>query len=114
MLERGDEARVVLLLLVPPAVFGGEDRADEHLVDRRVELHPREALREFAGIRSEQTREVGILEIANPVGDAEVAQIDDRRDVPAFELRERYVREFPVEFVWSQPRFVHRRTVAQI
>src|SRR6185503_4080834 len=48
VLQRGDERAVVLLLLVPPTIFRREDRADQHLVDRRVELDPGKALGELA------------------------------------------------------------------
>ena len=105
--------RVVLLLLVPPAVFRREDGADEHLVDRRVELHPREALGEGAGIIGEQPREIGVLEIAEPVGHAEVAQVDDRRDLAALQLGEGEVGEFPVELVRAEIGLVDRRSVAE-
>ncbi len=113
MLERGDEAAVVRHLLVPPAVFGGEDRADEHLVDRRVELHPGEALGEGAGIGGEELREIRILEIADPVRHSEMAQIDDRRDVAPLQLGEGEVGEFPVIFAGAEQGAVERRSVAQ-
>ena len=109
MLERGDERAVVLLLLVPPAVFGREDRADEHLVDRRIELHPREALRELTGIGSEQPREIRVLEIADPVGHAEMAQVDDRRDLAPLQLGEGEVGKLPVELVGPEISLVDRR-----
>ena len=54
-------------------------RADEHLVHRRVELHPREALGEGARVVGEQLGEVRVLEIADPVRHAEMAEVDDRR-----------------------------------
>ena len=87
---------VVGHLLVPPAIFGREHRADEHLVDRRVELHPGEALGEGAGIVGEELREIGILEIADPVGHAEMAEVDDRRDVAPLQLGEGQVGELPI------------------
>ena len=105
--------RVVLLLLVPPAVFRREDRADEHLVDRRVELHPRIALGELAGISGEQPREIGVLEIAEPIGHPEVAKVDDRRDVAPLQLGEGEVGEFPVELVGPEVGLVDRRPVAE-
>ncbi len=46
VLERGDERPIAGQLLVPPAVARRERRADVHLVDRRVELHPGKALGE--------------------------------------------------------------------
>ena len=58
-----------------------EGGADEHLVDRRVELHPRIALGERARVVGEQLGKVGVLEVADPVGHAEVAEVGDRRDV---------------------------------
>ena len=110
----GDERAVVLLLLVPPAVFGREDRADEHLVDRRVELNPREALGEGAAIVGEQPREVRVLEIADPVGHAEMAQIDDRRDVAPLQIGEGQIGEIPVELVGAKVGLVDRRAVAEV
>src|SRR5205085_7718435 len=112
MLQRGDERTIVLLLLVPPAVFRREDGADEHLVDRGVELNPREALRELAGIAGEQARKVGVLEISYPVGHAEMAQIDDRRDVTLLQLREGEIGERPVELAGAEICGVQGRPVA--
>ena len=104
----------VLHLLVPPAVLGGEHRADEHLVDRRVELHPRKALGEGRRIVSEQLREIGVLEIADPVGNSEMAEVDDRRNVAAPQLREGDVGELPVIFAGTEIGLVDRRAVAEI
>src|SRR5439155_3041876 len=73
MLQRGDEAAIGLEPLVPPAVLAGEGRGDEDLVYRRVESHPRVASRESLRVFSEVAREVRILKILEPVGDAEVA-----------------------------------------
>ena len=113
VLERGDEAPVVGRLLVPPAVFGREDRADEHLVDRRVELHPGEAVGEGAGIGGEELREIRVLEIADPVGNSEMAEVDDRRDVAPLQLGEGEVGEFPIVLVGAEQGAVERRPVAK-
>ena len=113
VLQCGDERAVVLRLLVPPAIFGREDRADEHLVDRRVELDPGKALGEGARIIGEKLREIGILEIADPVGNAEMAKVDDRRDVAPLQLREGEVGEFPVMLVRAEQGPVERRPEAQ-
>ena len=48
--RRRDEGAFVAQLLVPDAVERAHPRADVHLVDRRVEPHPRIALGERAGI----------------------------------------------------------------
>ena len=71
------------------------------------------ALGELAGIVREQPREVGVLEIADPVGHAEVAEVDDRRDVAPLQLGEGDVGEFPVELVGAEEGAVERRPVAQ-
>ncbi len=89
MFQRRDERMIILFLLVPPPVFRGEDRTDEHLVDWSEELHPGEALGKFSGIIGKQPRKIWILEITEPVRNAEVAEVDDGRDVAAFEVRER-------------------------
>src|SRR3954469_23243538 len=73
VLESRDEGLVTCELLVPPAEGGRECRADEHLVHGRVELHPGKALREGAGIPGEELGEVWVLEVADPIGHAEVA-----------------------------------------
>ena len=112
--QRRDEALVRLQLLVPPAVLGREDRADEHLVDRRIELNPRVPFRERRSIVGEQLREVGILEIADPVRNPEMAEVDDRSDVAPPQLREGDVGEFPVVLARAEIGLVDRRTVAEI
>ena len=91
-----------------------ELRADGHLVDRRVELHPREPLREGAGIVGEQPREIAVLEVADPVRHTEVAQVDDRHDVHPQQLGEHLVGELPVEAFRAQPDPMDRRAVAQV
>ena len=96
VLERGDEGPVAHQLLVPPAEGGRELGADEHLVDRGVELDPREAMREGAGILGKQLGEVRVLEVADPVGHAEVAQVDDGNDAALLQPGERQIGELPV------------------
>ena len=66
-----------------------------------------------AGIIGEQAREIRILEIADPVGHAEVAQIHDRGDFAALEIGEGQVGEFPVELARPEIGLVDRRTVAE-
>src|SRR6185369_17511086 len=98
---------------VPPAVFRREDRADEHLVDRGVELYPRVAFGEFARIGGEQPREVRVLEVPDPVGNSEMAEVDDRRDVALLELGEGELGELPIKFVGAEIGLVERRSVAE-
>ena len=83
-----DEGLITRKLLVPPAVGGRERGADEHLVDRRVELNPGKTLGEGPGIPGEELGKVGVLEVADPVGHAEVAEVDDRHDIAPVELTE--------------------------
>jgi hypothetical protein len=42
---------------------------------------PREAGGEVAGVGREEVGEVGVLEVADPVGDAEMAQVHDGHDL---------------------------------
>jgi hypothetical protein len=114
VLERGDEAPVSGQLLVPPAIFRREDRADEHLVDGRIELHPGETFGERACISREELWKIWVLEIADPVGHAEMAEVGDRHDVAALEVREGDVGELPVIAAGRQIGAVNRRAVAQI
>src|ERR687897_384720 len=51
--------------------------ADEHLVHRRVELHPGKALRKSSRILGKELRKIRVLEVPDPVWHAEVAEIDD-------------------------------------
>jgi hypothetical protein len=93
VLDRGDERQVRLQLLVPPAIFGAEGGADEHFVHRRIELDPGVALGEVRGVIRELLAEVRVLEVADPVGHAEVAQVHDRRDLAPLQLVQRQVGE---------------------
>ena len=113
VLQRRDEAAVRGQLLVPPAIGGRELRADEHLVHRRVQLHPRKALGEGAGVAAEELGEVGILEVADEVRHAEMAEIDDRRDVDLLQVAEGEVGETPVIALRREPGLVDRRAVAE-
>ncbi len=97
MVERGDEGAVGLLTLVPHAGQAGELGADEDLVDGGVETDPRIARGEGGCVAREEVREVRVLEVADPVGDAEVAEVDDGLEVEAAELGEDFVGEGPVE-----------------
>jgi hypothetical protein len=58
-------------------------------------------------------REFRVLEIADPVGHAKVAEIDDRRDVETFQFREGDVGEFPVVLAGAEKGGVDGRAVAQ-
>src|SRR5918995_1527626 len=113
VLERGHERLVACELLVPPAVGGREGGAHEHLVHGRVELHPRETLREDASVLREKRREVWVLEVADPVRYAEVAEVDNRVDVEALQATESLVCEVIIVAVVSKPGSVDRRAIAQ-
>ena len=108
VLQRRDEGLIAGELLVPPAVAGGEHGADVHLVDRRVELHPRKPPRERVGIAGEEVGEVAVLEVSHPVRHAEVTEIDDRRDVTALQLRHHLVGHVPVVAAVAEPDLVQR------
>jgi len=110
VLERSDEPLVRLQLLVPPAVLGGEHCADEHLVDRRVELYPRISVGKGRSVAGEKLRKVWVLKIADPVGNAEMAEVDDRRDVSPAKVRKGQIGEFPVVLPRTEIGAVNRRT----
>ena len=74
----------------------GELGADVDLVDRRVEPHPGEALGEGPGEAGEELGPVRVLEVPDPVGHPEVAQVDDRHDPQPPHLGEDEVGELPV------------------
>jgi len=113
MLEGGDKTPVRPQLLVPPSVFRGEDGADEHFVHRRVELHPGEAFGEGGSIGREEVREVRVLEIADPVGNAEMAEVDDRRNIAPLQIVHCQVGEFPVVPARGEKCLVKRRPEAK-
>ncbi len=113
MLQGGDEGGVCIELFIPPAPPRGEGGADVHLVDGRIELNPGVASGEIPGIALEEHREVGVLEVADPVRQPEMAEIDDRYDVAALQILEGVVGELPVVAPVTQPGLVDRRAVAQ-
>src|SRR4028119_2339599 len=55
------KSAVAAFLLVPPAVGRGKGGADEHLVYRRVKLHPRVAPREVTRINRKVFGKVRVL-----------------------------------------------------
>jgi hypothetical protein len=59
-------------------------------------------------------REIGVLEIADPVRDSEMAEVDDRRDVAPLQLREGEIGELPVIMARAEQRAVKRRAIAKI
>jgi hypothetical protein len=111
--QGGDERALVVRLLVPPAVSGGEESADVHLVDRGVELHPREPGGEGGGIRVEQLGKLGVLKVADPVRQAEVAEVDDGDDLATVEVGEGRVCEGPVVAAGAEKRLIDRWAVTQ-
>ena len=91
-------ARSLESSFVPPAELGGEGGRDEDLVDRRVEADPGEAMGEGPRVFREQPRPVGVLEIADPTGNSEVAQVGDNRYVLRVQGGESFVGEAPIVF----------------
>jgi hypothetical protein len=79
-----------------------------------VELHPRKALGESAGVLGKELRKLRVLEVADPVRHAEVAEVDDWDDVERLEATERLVREVPVIAVVSQPSAMDGWAIAQV
>ncbi len=113
MLDGRDERAVAGEPLVPPAVAGGEEGGDEDLVDRRVEPERGIAAGERAGVLRERTRQLRVLEALEPVGDAEVQQVDDGLDPQSRELGEGLVGERPVVPSGTEMHAVVRRAVAE-
>ena len=113
VLERRHEAPVAAQLLVPPPEKPRKLRADEHLVHRRVELHPRKPLRKRPGVLRKQHRKIGVLEVANPVGHPKMAQVDDGGNVAPQQVLKRDIGKGPVVLMRPQKRGVNGRPVAQ-
>ena len=114
MLQRRDIAAIRRELLVPPAVAGREGGADEHFVDRGVELHPRVAPGELAGIVGEERGKIRVLEIADPVRHTEMAEVDDGNDAEPVDLAEGFVGEGPVVAAMRQIGAVKLGSIAEI
>ena len=112
--ERVHVGRIASLLLVPKAEFAAEARAHQHLVHRRVELDPRIALGKRAGVPAEELRPVPVLEIADPVGNAEMTEVDDGNDAAVPQCRKHFVRERPVVASRTEVHAVIRQAVTKI
>ena len=102
--QGGDERPVALEAFVPQPEHRREFGANIHLVDRGVELNPRKAPREIPRIAREQLGKIGVLEVADPVGHTEMAEVGDRHDPPPAQLAERLVGERPVVMPVAQQR----------
>ena len=111
---RSHERFLVFSLLVPHAVERAHSCADVHLVDRRIEAHPRVALCERTGIFGERGRDFRVLEVSEPMGNPEVAQVDDRLGAIGLEVRHGLVDQLPVVAARSIMDEVQRRTVAKV
>ena len=96
MADGGDEGALVPALLVPETLERTELGADVHLVHGRVEAHPRIAPGERPGIVGQRLRHLRVLEVLQPVGQAEVAQVHDRHDAEPLHLGRDLVEEGPV------------------
>ncbi len=88
--------------------------ADVHLVHGRVEPHPRIAPGERPGVVGERLRHLRVLEVLQPVGQAEVAQVHDRHDAEPLHLGGDLVEEGPVISARAPMDEVQRRAVAQV
>ena len=113
VLQRHHERAIGLQLLVPPSIRRGKHRADEHFIDRCVELHPRETARESPGIRRKKFRKIRILKIADEIRNAEMAKIDNRHNVAPAQILESFIREGPVVASRPQQRAMQRRAVTK-
>ena len=108
MLQCRDKCARALQLLVPPAEPRRELRADVHLVDRRVELHPGKTAGEFPRVAGEQFRKFRILKIPDPIRHAEMAEISYGNDVAPAQVAKGFVRKHPVETLLSKKNPVQR------
>ena len=114
MFQRGHKSLIRGEALVPPAELAGKRRGDVHLVDGCIKTQPGKAFGKTAGIGRKEFREVRVLEVFDPVGYAEVAQVDDRCDAEAPQLAEGLVRERPIIPVRTKVCFEVRHAVAQV
>src|SRR5450830_1268652 len=96
MLQGRDEGAVAAQLLVPPAVQGGKLGADRHLVDGRVQLQPGIAAGKGARVIGEAAGEIRVLEIAQPVGQAKMAEVDDGDQIAPLQVQQGVVGKRPV------------------
>src|SRR5450830_157457 len=113
MLQGRDEGAVAAQLLVPPAVQGGKLGADRHLVDGRVQLQPGIAAGKGARVIGEAAGEIRVLEIAQPVGQAKMAEVDDGDQIAPLQVQQGVVGKRPVVAAVAQPGAVDGRPVAQ-
>src|SRR5262249_50363664 len=72
------------------------------------------AAREFLGIFREIAREIAVLEIADPVGPAEVQQVYDRVKVQTAHLGEDVVCPTPIVWAGTDVSLVESRAPAQV
>src|SRR6185437_1129492 len=79
--ESRDKSSVAFKLFIPPTKRCGKEGAYEHLVYWRVKLNPWKAARKRIRVPSVQLGKVGILEIANPIRNAEVTRIGNRQNI---------------------------------
>ena len=114
MADGGDEGALVPALLVPQPFEGAELGADVHLVHGGVEPHPRIAPGERPGIIGERLRHLRVLEVLQPVGQAEVAQVHDRHDAEPLHLGGDLIEEGPVVLARAAMDQVQGRAVAQV
>jgi hypothetical protein len=70
-------------------------------------------LRDGGRVVGEVQGHLGVLEIAEPIGDAEVHEIKDRRNAKAFDLRHRLIDERPVVAAGAEVDEMVRQSVAQ-
>ena len=96
------KVRVATELLIPPAIKGRKLGADVHFIDGRVQLNPGKPLGEGAGIVGKQGGEVGVLEIANPVGYAKMTQVDNGHNIALAQLAKGFIGKRPVVFSLAQ------------
>src|ERR1043166_4760761 len=113
VLQSRDKRAVIVQLLVPPTETGREHRANQHLVDRRIELDPRKAARKGSGVFGKKLREIRVLKIAKPIRSEEMAEIGDRINLALPQFTKRLVREGPLVSFRTEENAIERDAVTQ-
>ena len=113
VLERRHEAPVGFELLVPEAVFGAHAGGHVNLVYGRVEPHPGVAPGHRPGVVGKMYRPLRVLEVAQPVGQPEVQQIQDGHNAQPLHFGHCQIGKLPVVTAGAEVDFVIRQAVAQ-
>src|SRR4051794_27254326 len=81
------------------------------MASMRVQLHARDSAARTRGRSRRTVRGSRVLEVADPVGHAEMAEVHHGHDVELQQFTERQVGELPVEAVRARPGAVDGRAI---